>query len=429
MVKNKEIILIITSTSLFIILSWLIYCFKSNESVTSRNNLSTSDTKFSYNLIREASGLNDHTNFLISPLSVEYTLSMLRDGANGNTYNEISKTLGESSLSGSLNVLNGISITNVLFIKEGFKNIISNDYISKINGKYDADIIFDELKTPDVINNWVDKKTYQMISRLLDNVSDNLILGMANAVAINVNWDEKFNCNFTKPGVFTKYTDDTVKVAMMNEVSSNGELTYVSNDKAVGIVKPYLKYDRLTGTKPSPDSDYIQLEYIGIIPNENIKKYINDFSGEELNSLLKSSKISNSKQHINLSLPRYSYEYSIDNMKKLLSNLGMNDMFYPGKSDLSKMTLDNSTNLYVETSIHKAKIELNEKGTKAGAVTYIGIDYAGPAIDKPKTIKISFNKPFIYIIREKESSNILFFGVVYEPEIWDDKTVGCMNEN
>jgi serine protease inhibitor len=354
---------------------------------------------------------------------------MLRDGANGNTYNEISKTLGESSLSGSLNVLNGISITNVLFIKEGFKNIISNDYISKINGKYDADIIFDELKTPDVINNWVDKKTYQMISRLLDNVSDNLILGMANAVAINVNWDEKFNCNFTKPGVFTKYTDDTVKVAMMNEVSSNGELTYVSNDKAVGIVKPYLKYDRLTGTKPSPDSDYIQLEYIGIIPNENIKKYINDFSGEELNSLLKSSKISNSKQHINLSLPRYSYEYSIDNMKKLLSNLGMNDMFYPGKSDLSKMTLDNSTNLYVETSIHKAKIELNEKGTKAGAVTYIGIDYAGPAIDKPKTIKISFNKPFIYIIREKESSNILFFGVVYEPEIWDDKTVGCMNEN
>ena len=83
------------------------------------------------------------------------------------------------------------------------------------------------------------------------------------------------------------------------------------------------------------------------------------------------------------------------------------------------------TNLYVNTAIHKTKIELNEKGTKAAAVTYFGLDKATAVRPDYEVRNIVFNKPFVYIIREKNTGEILFFGTVYEPNIWNGST--CEN--
>ena len=79
-------------------------------------------------------------------------------------------------------------------------------------------------------------------------------------------------------------------------------------------------------------------------------------------------------------------------------------------------------NYYVDTAIHKAIIELNEKGTKAAAITYFGI--AGNALqrDEFEVKKIVFDKPFVYMIREAKSGEILFFGSVYEPNEWQGST-------
>ena len=81
------------------------------------------------------------------------------------------------------------------------------------------------------------------------------------------------------------------------------------------------------------------------------------------------------------------------------------------------------TPAYVGQAIHKTHISLNEKGTKAAAVTGIEVDSKAaydPDTEEPK--KVEFNKPFAYIIRDKETKEMLFFGVVYEPEKWNGKT-------
>ena len=83
-------------------------------------------------------------------------------------------------------------------------------------------------------------------------------------------------------------------------------------------------------------------------------------------------------------------------------------------------------NVYVGEAVHKTRIELNEKGTKAAAVTYFGMFKNAMEIENDyEEVDIKFNKPFIYLIREKNTSELLFFGTVFEPNKWEGMT--CSN--
>ena len=71
---------------------------------------------------------------------------------------------------------------------------------------------------------------------------------------------------------------------------------------------------------------------------------------------------------------------------------------------------------------------MNEKGTKAAAVTaFITGETSAMETKEPEIVKVEFNKPFVYIIRDKASKEMLFFGVVYEPLKWSGST--CSNED
>ena len=86
-------------------------------------------------------------------------------------------------------------------------------------------------------------------------------------------------------------------------------------------------------------------------------------------------------------------------------------------------------NVYVGEAVHKTKIELNEKGTKAAAVTYFGMFKATAMIEKDyEEVDIKFNKPFIYMIREKNTGELLFFGTVYEPNEWKGETCSSIEK-
>ena len=80
------------------------------------------------------------------------------------------------------------------------------------------------------------------------------------------------------------------------------------------------------------------------------------------------------------------------------------------------------SNFYVSDAIHKTYIDLNEKGTKAAAVTAFLVAGKSALPEELKTIEINFNKPFAYMIRDTKTKEILFFGVVYEPNKWKEST-------
>ena len=388
-----------------------------------------SNDGFSLKLIKEVHKSNDSNNYLISPYSIEMALSMLRDGSSGTTFTEIDKVLGKRQFHDII-IKDHVGVANGLFIKNKYQSVIKEDYINQLHTNYRSELLYDDFKTPKVINDWVDRKTNGMIKEVVDYIDDEFVLGLANALAIDVDWYTPFECNSTNGDIFYKIDKSQYKTEMMYHTFDSKEYKYLKDDNATGIVLPYEKYNKETG---KVDERGEGLEFIAILPSDDIDHYISHLNDKVLDQFITSGKKASNNYEIHLRIPRFSYDYDLNNFKDVLRNIGIQDAFDEVNADFTKMMSrddmkeKNIENLYVSDAIHKTHIDLNENGTKAAAVTYFGIKSFG-AIDtkEPKYVSIVFNKPFIYMIRDTIHHELLFFGVVYEPNKWNGST--CVEE-
>ena len=365
---------------------------------------------FDFKIIKNVSDDYPNKNVLVSPLSIGYALSMLNEGAQENTKTQISSLLGNYKIEDTNNVENHISIANGLFIKDVYKDTIKDEFTNVVKNKYSADVIYDEFKSPDVINNWISNKTYNMIDKVIEDISSDFVLAIANTIAIDVEWANKFECERTKEEDFTLSTGEKMKTAMMH---SSDDVLYIKTNKAQGIIKSYKTYD---GN---------ELQYIAILPNGNINQYLYEFNEDELSDLLNSAILPSKEVTINYSLPKYTYDFDFDNFQNALQSLGMTDAF-----DSQKANFDNITNdIYVSKAIHKAHIELSENGTKAAAVTVFMMDKNSAEPIQKRVINVVFDKPFVYLIKDKSSNNIWFFGTVNEPLKFEDHKCETKDES
>ena len=367
---------------------------------------------FSTNIIKIVNN-NEDSNYLISPYSIEIALNMLKLGASNNTLREINNAVPNRNISDIRN--DKVKVANAIFVKDVYKNYIEKNFYDNLKKMYDSEILFDEFKTPLIINNWVKNHTDNMIEKILEEMSEDFVLGISNAIAIDVNWLNEFECINTISAPFTKSDKTTIRVEMMNKTYTNSESKYFEFDDVKGVVIPY-------------END---LEFVGILPY-NIDKYINNLNINNLKEIDNKLISSSNENRLLLSLPRFSYSFDLKSFKEVLNVLGINDAFN-GKADFTKIMSKESMsklgidNLYISDAIHKTYIDLNEKGTKAAAVTYFGMFKNSIAREDYNIKKIEFNKPFIYMIRDSKNKEILFFGVVKEPNIWKGST--CSNNN
>ena len=338
---------------------------------------------FTIDLLRS---VNEEKNFLISPYSIEVALNMLRTGANGETKEEFDKVLPQRNLTISNE---NVKVSNALFVKDMYKSVIESSFEKELKNKYNSTVLYDKFKTPKVINEWVKESTDGMIEKILDNIDPEFVLGLANAIAIDVKWSNEFECESTTSEQFDT-SNNTMNVEMMHQTYMSG-VKYIDEDNIKGITIPYKE----------------NLEFIALLPSENLKNYVNNLTREELNNTLNKFKSVSSGEKVYLSLPRFSYEYNIDNFIEVLNAVGITKVFNPSEADLSKIiTKENLNklgrdNIYVSDAIHKTYIDLNEIGTKAAAVTYFGVKATGAFIDESKIIYIKLNKPFLYMIFRK----------------------------
>ena len=399
--------------------------FNKNES--KNNNIMDDDYEkednFSINLIKEINKQREE-NYLISPYSIEIALNMLRDGARGNTKDEIDSVIYNRKIN-SIIVKNRIGVANAAFIRNKYKNYVEKDYYDTLKNSYNAEILYDEFNTPEVINNWVNDKTSGMIKKVVDEIDDDFVLGLANALAIDVEWENQFECNNTNSEKFTKSDGTGINVEMMHSDYKTSDYKYIELANAKGIIIPYRRYDSETGEENYTGDS--RLEFIGLLPNDNINSFINSLTIDTLDNLDSNSREASSDLTIRLSLPRFNYEYDLKDFSSILYNMGIRDAFDPVNADFTGIIERNNEvdNLYVGVAVHKTYIDLNEKGTKAAAVTYFGMKDSASMADKSEIIDISFNKPFVYMIRDVETKEILFFGTVYEPNLWEGTT--CSN--
>ena len=286
-----------------------------------------------------------------------------------------------------------------------------------------AEVLYDSFKTPDVINDWVNEKTDGMIKEIMDYIDPDFVLGLANALAIDVEWESPFECNATTDNEFTKADGSIMDVEMMHNSYDYSGVYYLKTKDATGIILPYQDYNKKTGKVDYENGS--SLEFVGILPEDDVDSYISSLTSEKLNKLFDSAKSSSSSYEINLSLPRFKYAYSVPNFIDILKALGIKDAFSFDDADFTGIMKkeDMKENLYVSQAIHKTYIDLNEKGTKAAAVTFFGFkDTAMPFEEEKETVYVKFNKPFVYMIRDTKTKEILFFGAVYEPNEWKGST-------
>ena len=177
--------------------------------------------------------------------------------------------------------------------------------------------------------------------------------------------------------------------------------------------------------KDLKEYDGSTLQYVGIMPKEKkLTDYINELDSKKAQKLIKNLKELKSESfeegtitQIKGNIPFFNYDYELDLMNDLQS-LGIKDVFSK-KANLSKMTKTNDT--FILKTVHKANIEFSNEGIKAAAATAMGgggaagcyfvYDYEVPV----KVIDMTFDKPYMYIIRDKASGEVWFAGTVYEP--------------
>lgn len=388
--KRKEMLFIIGALlicSIFLLTGYIVHNKKG--SGTKPNISLNKNNKFDYKFIKQIEG-NDNT--LVSPLSMAYLLSMIQSGAKGNTLNELNIALDNYDLQPMENIDSKISMANSMWINNKYKNDINNTFATALKINYHSEVLYDEFINADNINKWVSEKTYNMINELFPSDSVNsvdTIMALVNAIGINFKWDEEFDCNKTTMGNFL---DKNVYMMNSNE-------KYLESDYYTGFIKDYEKL-----------SDNSQYEFIGLLPKKDIQDVINNLS----NDVIKNS-ITESEAHIQI--PRFKYEYNVNNVKGILESLGIKDMFNKEKANFGGIAED----IYVSSIVQKTYIDFMESGTKAAASSGGAFDITSAAEEK----EVIFNKPFVYLIRKKESNNIYFIGIVNTPIEYDETKDVC----
>ena len=425
--KKKIIIITITLICLIGAITSIIVITKKGKSNSDKPQeiiepIPHENEEFLLNLIKTVNS-TQQDNYLISPYSIEIALNMVKEGADEETKEELIKVLKERNIK-DVSIKNRIGVANGMFLRDKYKDVIEENFNNTLINNYKAEVVVDPFTRPDKINDWVKEKTKGMIPKILDEMSPNFVLGLANAIAIDVNWYHLFECNNTQEAEFKKTDGTKLSVEMMHN-SYEENASYFETEKAKGVILPYKKYDSKGEENYEEGS---QLEFIGILPKEKVSSYIENLTIEELQKIEDNKKEMNKDYHLQLSIPRFSYDFDLGQFKKVLNSIGLKKMFDSEEANFNKIITEENRkkkgmgNLYIDTAIHKTHIDFNEKGTKAAAVTYFGFKDSAAIMEEFDTVQVEFNKPFVYLIRDVDSKEILFFGVVETPNEWKGTT-------
>lgn len=370
---------------------------KSISLTTDQQGLVVSNNNFAFNLFRKA---RKDENMILSPLSITYALGMLNNGAAGETLQQINTVLGFGDAGADaindfcrkmlseapvLDELTKVMISNTIFFNAAKGYVLKDAFVEKANQYYDAvpeSRNFGDGQTLDVINKWANDHTEGMIPQILkeDEFDADAVSYLLNALYFKGTWTLKFDEAETKAEQFGQE-----EVPMMH---LENNLPYMDDTDCQVLALPY-------------GNGAYQMTIL--LPHE----------GKTVNDVLQGMTAEKWKQYkwmdeavVDVKLPRFESMTEL-NLNDIMSALGMPNAFVYGIAEFPDFC--NKEDIYISLMKQVAKIEVNEAGTEAAAVTIIGVkDWAGP--EEPPHVKFHANRPFLYIISEQSTGSIFFIG-------------------
>ena len=357
---------------------------------------------FGLRLLQTSAGEGE--NILLSPISVLYALAMTANGARGETLRQMEQVMGMSvpqlnswfySFDKGLDEKQGaLKPANSIWFTDHARFTVEQPFLQTVADYYNADIYrvpFDAVTCRD-INSWVNEKTDGMIPQILDEVSDDAVMYLVNALAFEAGWAKTYDRSQVRDGEFT--TEEGAKRPV--EMLHSEESLYIQVSGGFGVMKYY------------EGGDYA---FVALLPDEGgLAEMIASLDGAELEHALRNP----TQTTVLTAIPKFETEYGIE-MSGVLETMGMPDAFRGDKADLSGLGSSTRGDLYISRVLHKTFLALGEQGTKAGAATIVEvIDECAVAYSK-ETKTVFLDRPFVYMIIDTESCAPLFFGTMMDP--------------
>jgi len=363
------------------------------------------NNEFAFDLYRQLSK-TEEGNLVFSPFSISTALAMTYAGARGETAEQMEKTLhyplGQEhfhpAMGGVIRRLEGygtpdlqLDVANALW---GLKNSCLPVFLSLTRQHYGASFKEADFQEPEnarrIINAWVEQQTREKIKELLrkGDVSQATRLVLTNAIYFKGLWELPFKKAETKEEAFDVSPSHSVNVQMMNQLEEK-EYKYYANEEFQYLELPYKGHD---------------LSMVILLPAKKGKL-------AELEGALTAAKLDENLSRLHkamgtVALPRFRGKTHVE-LKKELIELGMP---LPFSEDADFSGIDGDHDLHIQAVIHEAFIDVSEEGTEAAAATAVVMD-----ILAPPTFAFRANHPFLYLIMNRHSKELLFFGRVSNP--------------
>ena len=366
-----------------------------NEANINKTTALQNSVKMTDLLSAEASG----KNIMFSPTNLNFALGMIAEGAKGETKGILDDYLGTNDFAAyakeyldkikayntedesyeyqsKVKIADAVWVDNGLTLQEKFKNTVSDSFGAEVEA---VDFSAAE-KTCDVINSWCDKNTEGLIPKIItpDLINDNTGLCLTNSLYFESGWSGE-------PWKVSDTEESFGKKEKTKYMTCTGD-QYYENDKATAFGRDYAN----------------GLSFIGILPNDE-----GDFNLEDLDigKLLKSNP---EYDEVDCKMPKLNFETSTV-LNDMLSSLGLDNLF-SSNADFSGIV---DQNVNVDTILQKTKLELDENGTKAAAVTAVTMECMSAAVEKEPIIKtVELTRPFAFLIYDRSNDEILFIGKV-----------------
>lgn len=363
-----------------------------------------SSNRFAFDLFRSVNPRFADTNLFISPLSASFALGMTLNGADGETfdgmlealrigetdrsrinaaYRDLIALLLELDSSVDMRIANAIWYRNTFPFHQAFLDTASHYFNARVAG-----LDFANPATVDRINAWVDTATAGKITKVLDGIADEIVMLLMNAIYFKGSWRSQFDPARTQDAPFAIERGSSYTARMMQLGEQQVALASVNGAQAVDL--PYGRAAfTMTAILPPAGTD--------------VDAFIQTLDQSKWDAII--AALHQTKADVFLPKFRMAWE---DTLNSDLKAMGMSNAFCWGCANFTRMS-PLGHKLYIDFVKQNTFVNVNEEGTEAAAVTTVGVGLTS----LPPSIR--FNRPFVFVIRERLSGTILFMGKVAVP--------------
>ena len=367
------------------------------------------DQAFSYDIFQRTVAYDsEQDNLMISPLSISMALAMTLNGAEDQTYkdmkkalylsgmekeeiNEAFQSLIELLINADPNV--AMKIANSIWYRDGLP--VKEDFKERVKEYFGAEVTALDFSDPaavDIINQWVSDNTEELIPEIIDEIPSHIVMYLINALYFKGDWLNQFDPDDTQAGDFHLESGETVQAEMMRQ---ENQFATMFSDEVQMIELPY------------GDSLFSMSILMPADANTPINQFIDEkITASNINNWRSSLSVPN--RDVILRMPKFEFDYELE-YTDILKAMGMEIAFDEWEADFTGIANVSPQNLFIDEVKHKTFITVDEEGTEAAAVTSVGV---GITSMPPQMI---IDRPFVFIIHERESGANLFMGKVKNP--------------